>query len=131
MHFANSQTGSYMLGAQVIAMSDAANKDAIEITNLLPGIQQLGQTRVKTKISLTDAVKNLETNNEIIVRRELGSRIISGNTNYNFTQQYSTSKFKNARITTSRIGTIRTISSRQKNLTAIWNQNLKITENLQ
>ncbi|KAA6374882.1 MAG: hypothetical protein EZS28_029592 [Streblomastix strix] len=38
-----------MLGAQVIARSDTANKDAIGITNLLFGIQQLGKARVKTK----------------------------------------------------------------------------------
>ncbi|KAA6377361.1 MAG: hypothetical protein EZS28_027111, partial [Streblomastix strix] len=45
----NSEAGSHMLGAQVIARSDAANKDAIGITNLLFGIQQLGKARVKTK----------------------------------------------------------------------------------
>ncbi|KAA6371153.1 MAG: hypothetical protein EZS28_033320 [Streblomastix strix] len=38
-----------MLGAQIIARSDTANKDAIGITNLLFGIQQLGKTKVKTK----------------------------------------------------------------------------------
>ncbi|KAA6358179.1 MAG: hypothetical protein EZS28_046294, partial [Streblomastix strix] len=38
-----------MLGAQVIARSDTANKDAIGITNLLFGIQQLGKAKVKTK----------------------------------------------------------------------------------
>ncbi|KAA6354715.1 MAG: hypothetical protein EZS28_049758, partial [Streblomastix strix] len=45
----NSEAGSHMLGAQVIARSDTANKDAIGITNLLFGIQQLGKARVKTK----------------------------------------------------------------------------------
>ncbi|KAA6361364.1 MAG: hypothetical protein EZS28_043109 [Streblomastix strix] len=45
----NSETGSHMLGAQIIAMSDTANKDAIGITYLLFGIQQLGKARVKTK----------------------------------------------------------------------------------
>ncbi|KAA6394170.1 MAG: hypothetical protein EZS28_010304 [Streblomastix strix] len=45
----NSEAGSHMLGAQVIAWSDAANKYAIGITNLLFGIQQLGKARVKTK----------------------------------------------------------------------------------
>jgi hypothetical protein len=35
----NSEEGSRMLGAQVIARSDTANKDAIGITNLLFGIQ--------------------------------------------------------------------------------------------
>ncbi|KAA6363033.1 MAG: hypothetical protein EZS28_041440 [Streblomastix strix] len=45
----NSQTGSYMLGAHDIARSDKTNKDAIGITNLLFGIQQLGKARVKTK----------------------------------------------------------------------------------
>ncbi|KAA6368987.1 MAG: hypothetical protein EZS28_035486, partial [Streblomastix strix] len=45
----NSETGSHMLGAQVIARSDTANKDAIGITNLPFGIQQLGKSRVKTK----------------------------------------------------------------------------------
>ncbi|KAA6392002.1 MAG: hypothetical protein EZS28_012471 [Streblomastix strix] len=45
----NSQTGSNMLGAQVIAKSEMANKDAIGITNLLFGDQQLGKGRVKTK----------------------------------------------------------------------------------
>ncbi|KAA6358765.1 MAG: hypothetical protein EZS28_045708 [Streblomastix strix] len=38
-----------MLGAQVIASSDSANKDAIGINSLLFEIQQLGQTRIKTK----------------------------------------------------------------------------------
>ncbi|KAA6363827.1 MAG: hypothetical protein EZS28_040648, partial [Streblomastix strix] len=38
-----------MLGAQVIARSDAANKDAIGIMNLQFGIQQLGKARVKAK----------------------------------------------------------------------------------
>ncbi|KAA6371700.1 MAG: hypothetical protein EZS28_032772, partial [Streblomastix strix] len=37
------------MGAQVIATSDTANEDAIGITNLLFGIQQLGKARVKTK----------------------------------------------------------------------------------
>ncbi|KAA6358394.1 MAG: hypothetical protein EZS28_046079, partial [Streblomastix strix] len=46
---AHFETGSHMLGAQVIARSDTANKDAIGITNLLFGIQQLGKARVKTK----------------------------------------------------------------------------------
>ncbi|KAA6403173.1 MAG: hypothetical protein EZS28_001299 [Streblomastix strix] len=45
----NSEAGSHMLGAQVIARSDMANKDAVGITNLLFGIQQLGKARVKTK----------------------------------------------------------------------------------
>ncbi|KAA6367431.1 MAG: hypothetical protein EZS28_037043, partial [Streblomastix strix] len=45
----NSEIGSHMLGAQVIARSDTTNKDAIGVTNLLFGIQQLGKTRVKTK----------------------------------------------------------------------------------
>ncbi|KAA6381191.1 MAG: hypothetical protein EZS28_023283 [Streblomastix strix] len=45
----NSEAGSHMLGAQVIARSDTANKDAMGITNLLFGIQQLGKARVKTK----------------------------------------------------------------------------------
>ncbi|KAA6390572.1 MAG: hypothetical protein EZS28_013904 [Streblomastix strix] len=45
----NSEIGSHMLGAQVIARSDTVNKDAIGITNLLFGIQQLGKARVKTK----------------------------------------------------------------------------------
>ncbi|KAA6352757.1 MAG: hypothetical protein EZS28_051717 [Streblomastix strix] len=38
-----------MLAAQVIARSDTANKDAIEITNQLLEIQQLRKVRVKTK----------------------------------------------------------------------------------
>ncbi|KAA6371489.1 MAG: hypothetical protein EZS28_032985 [Streblomastix strix] len=46
----NSKTGSHMLGAQVIAKINTAIKDAIGITNLLFGIQQLGKARVKTKI---------------------------------------------------------------------------------
>ncbi|KAA6389601.1 MAG: hypothetical protein EZS28_014870 [Streblomastix strix] len=46
---AHFETGSHMLGAQIIARSDTANKDAIGITNLLFGIQQLGKARVKTK----------------------------------------------------------------------------------
>ncbi|KAA6352839.1 MAG: hypothetical protein EZS28_051634 [Streblomastix strix] len=37
-----------MLGAQVIARSDTASKDAIGITNFMFGIQQLGNARVKT-----------------------------------------------------------------------------------
>ncbi|KAA6360071.1 MAG: hypothetical protein EZS28_044402, partial [Streblomastix strix] len=41
--------GSHMLGEQITARSDTANKDAIGITNLLFGIQQLGKARVKTK----------------------------------------------------------------------------------
>ncbi|KAA6401943.1 MAG: hypothetical protein EZS28_002532 [Streblomastix strix] len=45
----NSETGSHMLGAQVIARSDSANKDAIGIKNLLIGIQQLGIATVKIK----------------------------------------------------------------------------------
>ncbi|KAA6369964.1 MAG: hypothetical protein EZS28_034509 [Streblomastix strix] len=45
----NSEIGSHMLGEQVIARSDTANKDAIGITNLLFGIQKLGKARVKTK----------------------------------------------------------------------------------
>ncbi|KAA6360241.1 MAG: hypothetical protein EZS28_044233 [Streblomastix strix] len=45
----NSEIGSHMLGAQVIARSDTANKDVIRITNLLFGIQHLSQERVKTK----------------------------------------------------------------------------------
>ncbi|KAA6330004.1 MAG: hypothetical protein EZS28_053548, partial [Streblomastix strix] len=45
----SSEIGSHMLGAQVITRSDAANKDAIGIKNLLFGIQQLGKARVKTK----------------------------------------------------------------------------------
>ncbi|KAA6368395.1 MAG: hypothetical protein EZS28_036078, partial [Streblomastix strix] len=40
---------SNILRAQVIARRDIANKDAIGITNLLFGIQQLGKARVKTK----------------------------------------------------------------------------------
>ncbi|KAA6396226.1 MAG: hypothetical protein EZS28_008249 [Streblomastix strix] len=40
----DSQAGPHMLGAQIIARSDAANKDALGITNLLFGIQQLSQT---------------------------------------------------------------------------------------
>ncbi|KAA6392777.1 MAG: hypothetical protein EZS28_011700 [Streblomastix strix] len=44
-----SDTGSHMLGAQVITRSDTANRDAVGITNLLFGIQQLGKARVKTK----------------------------------------------------------------------------------
>ncbi|KAA6353536.1 MAG: hypothetical protein EZS28_050937, partial [Streblomastix strix] len=44
----NSETGSHILGAQVIARSDIANKDAIGITNLLFGIQKLGKARVNT-----------------------------------------------------------------------------------
>ncbi|KAA6366108.1 MAG: hypothetical protein EZS28_038365 [Streblomastix strix] len=47
-HF-NSETGSHMLGAQVKVGSDKANKDAIGITNLLFGIQQLGKARDKNK----------------------------------------------------------------------------------
>ncbi|KAA6390378.1 MAG: hypothetical protein EZS28_014096 [Streblomastix strix] len=45
----NSEAGSYMLGAQVIARSDTANKVAIGIMNQLFGIQQLAKARVKTK----------------------------------------------------------------------------------
>ncbi|KAA6344326.1 MAG: hypothetical protein EZS28_052248, partial [Streblomastix strix] len=45
----NYEAGSYMLGAQVIARSDTANKDAIRITNQLFGIQKLGKIRAKTK----------------------------------------------------------------------------------
>ncbi|KAA6363794.1 MAG: hypothetical protein EZS28_040679, partial [Streblomastix strix] len=45
----SSEAGSHMLGAQVIARSDTANKTAIGITNLLFGILQLGKARVKTK----------------------------------------------------------------------------------
>ncbi|KAA6399184.1 MAG: hypothetical protein EZS28_005291 [Streblomastix strix] len=45
----NSEAGSHMLGAHFIARSDTANKDAIGITNLLFGIQQLGKARVKNK----------------------------------------------------------------------------------
>ncbi|KAA6346921.1 MAG: hypothetical protein EZS28_052060, partial [Streblomastix strix] len=45
----NSETGSHMLVAQIITRSDTANKDAIGITNLLFGIQQQGNARVKTK----------------------------------------------------------------------------------
>ncbi|KAA6380049.1 MAG: hypothetical protein EZS28_024423 [Streblomastix strix] len=45
----NSETGSHMLGAQVNARSDIANKDVIGFTNLLFGIQQLGKVRVNTK----------------------------------------------------------------------------------
>ncbi|KAA6375058.1 MAG: hypothetical protein EZS28_029415 [Streblomastix strix] len=45
----NSEAGSHMLGVQVIARSDTANKDAIGITNLLYGILQLGKARVKTR----------------------------------------------------------------------------------
>ncbi|KAA6400591.1 MAG: hypothetical protein EZS28_003886 [Streblomastix strix] len=45
----NSEAGSHMQGAQVIARSDTANKDVIGVTNLLFGIQYLGRARVKTK----------------------------------------------------------------------------------
>ncbi|KAA6332307.1 MAG: hypothetical protein EZS28_053294 [Streblomastix strix] len=45
----NSEAGSHMLEAQVISRSDTVIKDAIGITNLLFGIQQLGNARVKTK----------------------------------------------------------------------------------
>ncbi|KAA6368286.1 MAG: hypothetical protein EZS28_036186, partial [Streblomastix strix] len=38
-----------MLGAQLIAKSDAASKNIVGITNLLFEIQQLGKVRVKTK----------------------------------------------------------------------------------
>ncbi|KAA6376754.1 MAG: hypothetical protein EZS28_027719 [Streblomastix strix] len=44
----NSQAGLHILGAQVIARSGASNKDAMGITNLLFGIQLVGQSRVKT-----------------------------------------------------------------------------------
>ncbi|KAA6399756.1 MAG: hypothetical protein EZS28_004705 [Streblomastix strix] len=45
----NSEAGSHMLLAQVIAGSDTANKDTIGITSLLFGMQQLGKARVKAK----------------------------------------------------------------------------------
>ncbi|KAA6361939.1 MAG: hypothetical protein EZS28_042535 [Streblomastix strix] len=45
----NSYAGSHMSNAQIIARSDTANKDAIGITNLLFGTQQLGNARIKTK----------------------------------------------------------------------------------
>ncbi|KAA6337246.1 MAG: hypothetical protein EZS28_052807, partial [Streblomastix strix] len=45
----DSEAGSHMLGAQIIARSDTANNDAIGITNLLFEIQQLGKIRLKTK----------------------------------------------------------------------------------
>ncbi|KAA6383945.1 MAG: hypothetical protein EZS28_020528 [Streblomastix strix] len=45
----NYDTESHMQGIQLIARSDTANKDAIGITNLLFGIQQLGNARVRTK----------------------------------------------------------------------------------
>ncbi|KAA6397273.1 MAG: hypothetical protein EZS28_007203 [Streblomastix strix] len=50
--FLNSQTAQHMFRAQIIVKSNAANKDAIGTTNLLFGIQQLGQQNQETQIAI-------------------------------------------------------------------------------